>query len=230
MLKTKTRTEKNRRADNEDSFVCIKAKMDGSDVGVFAVADGVGGLDKGEEASRIAAENVDYWFRNVYPFKAQDTLEMLTSLSDVFNKSHKDIRRYGKDNGINTATTLTVGLVSDGGLVVFHAGDASVYLVRDGKADKVTKVDYRKQIGKTGKMALTNCLGTAIDKFSIDREIVETLQNGDRIFVATDGLVDRIDGSDIAENDLDGLFEIAVREGRKDNMTGIQIDITGLGE
>jgi PPM family protein phosphatase len=103
---------------------------------VFALADGVGGQQKGEVASRLAVETVLAGFSNA---KAGETHKALLSRLlqaanlQVYEQSSASPAKAGM------ATTIVACALRTDRAVVAHVGDSRCYLVRDGRARIVTR-------------------------------------------------------------------------------------------
>lgn len=99
---------------------------------LFAVADGIGGLQDGEIASRLAVETLDAAFA---------TDHSASGLLAACREANGAVWRQGTSQGTDPTmgTTLaTVAITTDAGMMVVHAGDSRVYRFRDGRLDRLT--------------------------------------------------------------------------------------------
>jgi protein phosphatase len=103
---------------------------------MFALADGVGGQDCGEVASRAAVETVLAGFREHHGKEALTSL--LPRLIQAAN-SHVYETGAGTPKGSNMATTLVVCVFRFDRVVVAHVGDSRCYLIRKGQATVLTR-------------------------------------------------------------------------------------------
>src|SRR5579859_5217521 len=114
----KTDTGRQRR-DNEDSAFARAP--------VFVVADGMGGAQAGEVASRIAIET----FEQGLPGSGTPEGRLAELVRDanqrIYDRSRADRGRAGM------GTTLTAAYLSDGKLAIAHVGDSRAYLLREGQ-------------------------------------------------------------------------------------------------
>lgn len=130
-----------RRSNNEDA-VCARP-----DLGLFVVADGLGGYDGGEIASTITVETISDLVRRT----AGDAdvtwprLERSRSLEDevivATRLAHDRIvaRRCGAlDSMGSTVALLRFGVGNDNRVVIGHVGDSRVYRLRDGALSQLT--------------------------------------------------------------------------------------------
>src|SRR5437764_3565807 len=113
------------RRDNEDSAFA-RAPL-------FVVADGMGGAQAGEVASRIAVEA----FQGELPDGGSPE-ERLAGVAQVANRRIYDISRSEHERA-GMGTTLTAVYVDEGKLVVAHVGDSRAYLFRNGELGLLTQ-------------------------------------------------------------------------------------------
>jgi serine/threonine protein phosphatase PrpC len=214
-----------RRRRNEDSYVI--------DPPLFAVADGMGGAQAGEVASKLAAGAVK---------EGSDVEELI---QEANRRVHQ--RSIEDPNASGMGTTLTVALVENGLVSIGHVGDSRAYLVRDGKLEQVTE-DHSLvgELMRSGKLSaeeaethpqrsvITRALGTDPD-VDVDMFPVET-RPGDLFLICSDGLTSMVDDQKILElveqhrADLQALVKALIkaanRGGGEDNITVIAFDIT----
>jgi serine/threonine protein phosphatase PrpC len=110
------------RDTNEDAVVV-------SD-GLFAVADGIGGLQDGDVASRLALDTLDV------PFAADRTV---SGLLDACQEANRAVwgQANGQDNIMGT-TLVDLAMTSDAAGIVLHAGDSRLYRLRNGRLEQLT--------------------------------------------------------------------------------------------
>ena len=226
-----------RRRRNEDAFVCAPP--------LFAVADGMGGAQAGEVASRLAAAVLE---EGAGDERGEERVASLIQEANrrVFQRSNEDAATSGM------GTTMTVALVdSAGGTIAFgHVGDSRAYRVRDGVLEQLT--DDHSLVGelvRSGKLSpeeaethpqrsvITRALGTEPD-VDVDTFTVEARPD-DLYLLCSDGLTDMIsadeifavlDGSDDLEVAARALIEAANARGGEDNITVVLFQIGHGGE
>jgi PPM family protein phosphatase len=199
------------RTNNEDSmgsFIPASRHEARSHGYLFAVADGVGGMDLGEVASATAIATVTKEFG-----QAQEG-SMLTGLMPRLlqhaNAAVHDCRMAPEYRGKNMATTLVACALRHNQAVVSHVGDSRCYLVRDVRARQVTEdhtwVNQQRKLGlisasdvssSESRHVLIRSLGPEMF-VSPDTNAV-TLQAGDVLVLCTDGLHDEMSQEAIAE-------------------------------
>ena len=126
------------RPRNEDCFIIDDA------LGLYAVADGVGGAPDGDWASRTACEVLRaHVARHLEPVDQDHELmsdDLAGTLARVLNEgfqlaSEKIFRISGRRNGERSGTTLSAVLLRQGRGVVAHCGDSRIYRLRNGAVE-----------------------------------------------------------------------------------------------
>ena len=219
-----------RRRRNEDSFVVEPP--------LFAVADGMGGAQAGEVASRLAAGALK---------EGEGAIEEL--IQEANRRVHQ---RSMEDPGASgMGTTMTVAVVEHGIVRIGHVGDSRAYLVRDGELEQLTQ-DHSLvgELVRTGRLSpeeaeshpqrsvITRAVGTDPD-VDVDTLTVET-RSGDVFLICSDGLTDMVDDRTILQTveekrgDLDAVVKTLVKNANKgggeDNITVVAFEITGEDE
>src|SRR5678815_83356 len=132
-----------RRSSNEDSY-CTRA-----DLGLYVVADGMGGHVAGEVASRVAVETIQTFIAETagadqnrtwpFPFEPEISLEA-NRLKAAFKLANRQIANAMADSADlrGMATTASAVLVGKGGACVGHVGDSRVYALRAGQLTQIT--------------------------------------------------------------------------------------------
>jgi protein phosphatase len=198
------------RTNNEDamgSFIPISRHQARSHGFLFAVADGVGGLDLGEVASATAISVLTDEFS-----KAQaDTMliSLLPRLIQHANAAVHDKTLESEYRGKKMATTMVACALRYDQAIVSHVGDSRCYLVRNGKARQVTQdhtlVNEQRKMGlisveeireSESRHILIRSLGP--EMFVSPDTTAVTLQADDVLVLCTDGLHDEMNESLIA--------------------------------
>ena len=132
-----------RRSSNEDSY-CTRP-----DVGLFVVADGMGGHVAGEVASRVAVEAIEIFIQETagadknrtWPFPFEPALSFEANrLKAAFRLANRRIASAIADSNDlrGMATTASALLTGSEGACVAHVGDSRVYVLRGGHLDQIT--------------------------------------------------------------------------------------------
>jgi protein phosphatase len=175
---------------------------------LFAVADGVGGLDLGEVASATAVSVITEEFA-----KAQSgamLISLLPRLIHFANAAVHDRTLSPQYRGKKMATTVVACALRHDQAIVSHVGDSRCYLVRNGKAKQITQdhtwVNEQRKLGlisasdiaeSDARHVLIRSLGP--EMFVSPDTTALTLQPGDMLVLCTDGLHDEMSGPMIAE-------------------------------
>jgi PPM family protein phosphatase len=225
-----------KRRRNEDSYVIAPP--------LFAVADGMGGAQAGEIASRLAAAALE----DTDP-GAKSGPERVTSLIQEANRRVHE-RAVSDPATSGMGTTMTVALVEGTNVTFGHVGDSRAYRYRDGTIEQITE-DHSlvNELLKSGKLSpeeagthpqrsvITRAVGTDpdvdVDSFTVEAE------PGDVFLICSDGLTDMVRDDDILDvlekfhNDLDratkSLVSAANRGGGEDNITVVAFEISEDG-
>lgn len=238
-------------ATNLDTMLLPRLR---EDVGhVFVVADGMGGMASGEEASRLAISSGLEIIRDAAkwhldfsdPGEAEDLIVTCRRYIQQINRRVYDqATRHSSMEGMGTTLSVSysVGLF----LFVVHVGDSRVYLFsRGGGLQQITRDHTVAQdLASTGRIAqsevkshrmrnvLTNYIGSPDNGIEAEIHRLE-LTDGDRLLLCSDGLTDLVDDSRIAEilereTDAeaasDRLIDAALASGGRDNVTTIVVD------
>lgn len=225
------------RRQNEDSYLCDEAS------GLFAVADGVGGLPGGADASQMAINTVRELYRAAPEGEAIDLVQIVREANDrVLALGYK----LSPELGI--ATTLTLGMIAGGQLYLAHVGDSRCYVWHDGQLDLLT-LDHSLEneanlrgaqrllayFTESSRASLTRCLGQA-EPPEVDL-IVRPLAAGERVLFCSDGLSRVIKEPELAEiigrtdnpaGTMREIIENVNRHGGPDNVTGVLVVVDEL--
>ncbi|MDQ3855030.1 MAG: Stp1/IreP family PP2C-type Ser/Thr phosphatase [Chloroflexota bacterium] len=236
-VRAAARTDKGRsRPINEDDTLLAElADSEGRiRTGLYAVADGMGGHDQGEVASRTAIEaTIDAL--QVHPFFAESVYledsfsdnEVLDVLRDAMASANKAVYGVRVEQGSNLGTTLVLALVLRSKAYIANVGDSRAYLIRHGEARQLTE-DHSlvERMVATGQITRAEArlhpqrnliLRSLGSDPHIDVDLfVEHLQPGDRLLLCSDGLTgmladDKLSHLASAEPDLDKACRMLVR-------------------
>ncbi|MFW6036162.1 MAG: protein phosphatase 2C domain-containing protein, partial [Halothermotrichaceae bacterium] len=122
------------RDDNEDSYIVKKEPYP-----LIAVADGMGGHNAGEVASKLAVDSL----KNTSFLLNKDSRNILDQMETAIKKTNLSIINKGNQDieYKNMGTTLSIGIIYDGHLYIGHVGDSRVYLYRNNKCQQLTRDD-----------------------------------------------------------------------------------------
>ncbi len=217
------------REANEDNYVV--------DSPLFVVADGMGGAQAGEVASRTAAEVFEGAPANAGSDRPGPE-QLLTELTReanrrIFEMAQSDPSRRGM------GTTLTAAMVWPEGVSVGHVGDSRAYRLREGKLEQLTH-DHSlvAELQRSGQLTaeaaehhpqrsiITRALGPEAD-VEVDAH-THTARAADVFLLCSDGLTGMVSdqemesilrGADSLDAAADSLVRVANQSGGKDNIT-----------
>ena len=204
-----------RRTANEDSFHADDA------LGLYVVADGMGGHRDGAEASKRA---VAAFVRTI---KSGGSPREAGRAADLGVRTIEGNRGYAN---LSPGSTLTAIILSAAGAQIAHVGDSEAWRMdKDGLFQKITH-DH------SGMFGLDNfCgLGDAHGQFFVD-VVGREVNPGDRFLLASDGLRKHLKEAEIQTalqtQAIEGMAErmvtICNERGGKDNITVIAIEVRG---
>jgi serine/threonine protein phosphatase PrpC len=174
---------------------------------LFALADGVGGHDDGEVASRTAVEHLVSGFRAGPASESPGTL--LARLVQAANVHVYDTARKARPGGSSMATTLVAGVLRYDRATVAHAGDSRCYLIRNRQSTLLTRdhtvANEQARLGilseeeakeSPHRHLLSRSLGQ--DLF-VNVDVAEhQVVPGDVLVLCCDGLYNSVQGSEMA--------------------------------
>jgi len=225
------------RERNEDNFAILSF---GSTM-LLVVADGMGGHDAGEVASRIAMETVC----SVVQQASLGNTDMPSLVERAVHLANRAVRSEGERRGSDMGTTLSVALLEDGVAYIANIGDSRVYWIENGSITQITTdhslVAKLVELGKISKEEARNhpksnllyrTIGNSED-VKIDTFRVE-MERGGTLLLCTDGLWGEVTDEDlhricIAEKDITSvctrLVQRANENGGKDNITAVVVKV-----
>ncbi|TAK24324.1 MAG: serine/threonine-protein phosphatase [Myxococcaceae bacterium] len=237
------------RKHNEDAFI-----IDDS-LGLYVVADGLGGHAAGEVASEEAVYNIRGWVRrerpkveslitDPYDVDQQNVAEQIlrgaiqAATYLIHSMAEFDETKAGM--GTTTSVLMLLGRVA----VIGQVGDSRIYLARDGQIAQITD-DHTLIAAQIREGMLTpeearyaphrNVITRAVgshEYVEVDTRVVETIP-GDRFLLCSDGLHGYVEEPDEilpilslpVEQVTQRLIDIANTRGGKDNITAIVVEV-----
>lgn len=218
------------RDENEDAFLINET--------LAAVADGMGGHQAGEVASRTALAELS-------DALSGPVRRPTTALLKAFSRANAAVlRQAGQTDKAGMGSTLTALLLRERRAWIGHIGDSRAYLLRNGKSTQLTR-DHSlvADLVRNGSLSpdaarthprrhvITKAVGAGAainpDVFSLD------LLAGDRLILCTDGLTNHVEPDRLAElagvgslqAACQALVEAAKAGGGSDNITVVVVEI-----
>lgn len=222
---------------SESNFDLVLEEEIFKDEFYLAIADGMGGYDFGEIASKSVLE-----------FLLQHKMVDEKTAIEVLKQLQKDLYKlsfyHRKYSGMGTV--LSGIRILKENVIVYNVGDSRTYRVHNGKVDFVTEDDsYVYNIYKKGMLTydemrihpnnniVTSCYRAVKEELK-DFEIKEFDKSiGDRYFICSDGLWEMIETNELhklissidIKNNLMKLLKLSIENGGKDNISFILIEI-----
>lgn len=233
----------NQRTVNEDTFACDP------EIGLFLVADGVGGKQAGEVASRAAAVALPALLRTRATeepgeLRGRRAVVILREMLNTLNEEIRErSRAYPELSGLGT--TIVVAWVLGDVALIANAGDSRAYMLRLGRLRRLTRDDTpvehllrAKQISP--REARASRLAHVIEQYlgkegALSPAVrMQKIRHGDRILLCTDGLSGQVSQinlrrmlQDARDSDeaCENLVAAANAAGGRDNVTALVIDV-----
>ncbi|MGL4547865.1 PP2C family protein-serine/threonine phosphatase [Eubacterium aggregans] len=169
---------------------------------IFAVADAIGGLDAGENASSIAISSVVKWAK----FGELEKSSLNDEIEDLIKKIHKDIRLYGRGHGLILGTTLMLLLFLNDDLWIVQVGDSKAFYFRKGVEGKVLTTNHSVFVPEKGHSYLSSCFwGGRSSRFLVQIEPMHITEPG-YFLLGSDGAFNRLNLMELKKYCLDFQF------------------------
>ncbi len=236
------------RDNNEDSYYVNE------DFGLFIAADGVGGQNAGEIASRLAVETISSFLIEKCESGNLSGNYIFKCINSAVNEANARIleKSMEKPEYFKMATTAVIVMLRGEKAYIGNIGDSRAYLIRNGRIIRITEdhtmanqliregrlteeeVEFlaQKQLALNMFCTITRALGdengAEADNFFIE------IQKNDIFLLCSDGLYGEVSDDDIADTIINAesiqraceqLAEKANENGGRDNITAIIIEI-----
>lgn len=246
-----------RRESNQDSTAFTNfdpaETVDGRAVGIFMVADGMGGLDKGEFASQLATQTaLKQLVDDVTLGKLSSDADYQQSVRKAFDLANRVV--YSSVNSSEAShsmgTTMVLACLADLQAYIGNVGDSRAYLIREAHMRQITEdhsfvqellsrgVINKEQARKhPQRNTLRRALGVE-DHVKADVFTLE-MQFDDRLLLCSDGLTNELDDARIqqivlgevsAQAACEALIRAANQEGGHDNSAVLLVHLKGVPE
>ena len=237
------------RKSNEDHFYIPEDSQ--RRPAFIIVADGMGGHNAGDLASRLAVENIVSYFLEMEN-KLQSAEVLIKAIQHSMELANDKIYALSRSEAhlSGIGTTLTMAVFDENRLYVAHVGDSRCYLIRKKRVYQITKdhslvqelldngsITHDEMHLHPKKNVITRALGTEgrlrIDCFE------KNLETGDMVLLCTDGLINYIDleehikdmPQNISMEQLaDRLGRAALEAGGSDDITVAVARYSGMGK
>ncbi|WP_027623413.1 Stp1/IreP family PP2C-type Ser/Thr phosphatase [Clostridium lundense] len=227
----------NYRPINEDS---VGYYVD-NNIGIYVIADGMGGHNAGEVASKLAVDSVIEYFKKNTNFKELE-IELENAIRYANEKIYELSKKNNKMDGMGT--TLTACLIREKEVVIANVGDSSCYVIsKDDKIKKITKdhslvqqlldngsITEEEALCHPNKNIITRALGTyatvEVDTFTLNLNDIE------KVILCSDGLTNDVTPKEMYdiimknsnEESCRLLVELSKKKGGRDNISVIVVE------
>lgn len=235
-----------KRKNNEDSYLVDK------DLGLFIVADGMGGHQAGEVASKIVVDTIKDFMRQSQGYPGGDTESGQPELSEEANRLMSSILlanrtvyevSQSQESYQGMGSTVAAVYFTPETFVAANVGDSTIYLVHQGEIELISVLhtvmaehaalnpNVNKEMASAFKHMLTRGMG--IDD-SVTPDVSESQRfGGDILVISSDGLTDKVDAEEIRDIVMEhppskacrALVDLANARGGDDNVTVIVLKI-----
>lgn len=217
------------RSINQDAF------LERPDVGLWVVADGMGGHSNGEVASRMVCDALaDFMPAASFERMIEDTSERVLQVNDEL------VRAASAPDAPVSGSTIVALLVRGTRCAVIWAGDSRVYRVRRGQLEQLTHdhslaAEARERAVDEAVNAITRAVG---GEAALDLDVYrDRVRAGDRFLLCSDGLTRTVPDDLILEwmqHDYisaaaQGLINAALEAGAPDNVTVVVVEAYAAG-
>jgi type VI secretion system protein ImpM len=208
---------------NQDSFI------ERTDVGIWAVADGLGGHSQGEVASRMVCDAL----ADVVPNSSFD--EVIEAARQRVSEVNEQLVRAATRavNAVSSGSTVVALLTRGSRCAVLWAGDSRAYRWREGRLEQLTRDHSLAELEGAVSTAITRAVGgepTLLLDLYRDR-----VHAGDRFLLCSDGLTRMVPDSQIRawmehediRGAVEGLVKATLDAGAPDNVTALIVEAFG---
>lgn len=232
---------------NEDAFYYQRQYEYGKPY-LCIIADGMGGHNAGEVASRMAVTEINKFIeknlnrQEYYSLKDYEDL-----IKEAFLHANEEVYKKSMDSKecVGMGTTLTAVLIIEYNMIIGHVGDSRVYIIRNESMKRITSDhSYVAELIKNGtikpeeankhpqKNLITRAIGTG-ESIDVDINVLD-IKNGDYILMCTDGLSNMLNEDEILnvvksdkkiEERCSELIDLANNKGGYDNITVIVVEV-----
>lgn len=216
---------------NEDSYLMEPR------IGLWAVADGMGGHEAGE----IASASIIHHLATIG--FASSAPDLRARFEDRLGKAHAEIRKLSRMRGVTIGSTVAALLARDGNFACLWSGDSRVYLVRQSAIAQISRdhteaqelldrgmISAAEARNWPRRNVITRAIGVS-DEIAVDFRQGETLP-GDVFILATDGLTAHVSDAEIEaaaalspQQGCEDLLSKVLARGGTDNVTIVLVRI-----
>lgn len=241
-------SRKNKRKDNQDNYCYMEYRVNlEAALKVYLVADGMGGLEQGDQFSKLA---ISLWQHKLLDFimgeqflhcSLKRQIDGLCAFSyHVMQEINEEVYQYGLDNGIYGGTTLTTAILFWDQLIVANCGDSPAFLLVKDKLKRLTrehnvaeqmirmnKIERGSKLYYQKKNLLTEFIGK---HGTVEPHVIRLPYEEENLLIlGSDGAFGELLDGELLQLLLEyddteiisAIFDYAVQKGENDNQTMI---------
>lgn len=221
------------RRHNEDAILVRE------DLGLWAVADGLGGHRAGDEASRLIVKRLGQLSRS------GDVLDFVEEVEDAVTQVNAELRELRDDRGLHLIGSTVVILIADVTLILCAwLGDSRAYCFQNNRLTRLTQdhseqpqaiINFQctsKSVPEMSTAVLTRAVG-AEDKLCLDWTVLRNC-DGARYLLCSDGVNKEMSDAELgevfrsygsAQEILDAIFGVTLSRRARDNISAVVVTV-----
>ncbi len=173
---------------NQDAILLRALEQNGEWFVAGVVCDGIGGLERGEDASRLVIGAFDEWFRGICQWIRIDTIDfnaLLQHATEAIKQWNKKVRQFCEGENIKSGTTMSMLVLIRGYYFILHVGDSRVYCYNQLLTQLTIDDTARKLVNGRERDLLSNFLGKSDElKYKV---YTGEIKKGDIFIFCSDG-------------------------------------------
>lgn len=199
------------RKNNEDYCMGEVVQIESDFIGIFALADGMGGHKRGEVASKIAVESIIYFLKENISKSCGIKMDYLDDvIKQGYNYANQKIHEKSREDSSckGMGTTLVVAVVYKDDVIIANVGDSRCYLLHEDDFKRITKdhsvveelvnanvITEEEARVHPRRNQITRAMGA--EEIIIVDIFREKIEKDDMLILATDGLTGCVEDKDI---------------------------------
>lgn len=183
---------------NQDDIIIRCFRQNGELFLLGAVCDGIGGLEKGEVASRIVVNGINAWFDDITQRidVINENIEVIISLlNSAVQQWNYAVKRYNDENGVRSGTTMSLIMIKKNDFYIVHVGDSRIYRCNLYLEQLTNDEVVVKNENGEAKYYLSNYMGRDYDL--LYHSLVGTIEHGDKFLFCSDGFYHSFSNEDM---------------------------------
>jgi len=221
-------------------------RPDQDPIGIYVLADGMGGHEQGEIASRVAVHNVVLKLKQECSLAPEEIPDYCGDwLNEAFVQANASLKERNRERSSNMGTTLLAAVVEGCEAHIASVGDSRAYLLMPNGIQQITTdhtmtqtlldsgaIQPEEAVNHPYENVLTRAVGLE-KELDVDVFTVEIMP-GDALLLCSDGLYKQLDdetiqqivqNSDSAQDACEALVDAANETGGRDNIAVVLVRI-----